>query len=430
MLPTMVHSLAVLLTFSMAGPGAAGDVVVASDEVSSRVVVRAGASAQSADIGSLRPGEKAELLGSVPNWYRVRLANGVEGFVSKRWTRVIPGVGDASVTMDVVDVGTGLGILIRGPDFTLIYDGGSNDDLARGSGNRLLAYLKAVVPSLTTIDHVILSHPHRDHVELLPDLFAEYQVRDVWDSGRLNDICGYRAFITAVRNESGASYHSAIQDFGTRDFAFSGKLCYGDSLPAETLQVTHASRINEFPVPLGQGASMTFLHADGSPHASPNENTLVIRVDLGNTRVLLMGDAEAGGRQSPAVPPTPQSIEGTLMACCASQLSAQILVVGHHGSKTSSRRVFLDAVDASIAIVSSGPARYQSVILPDPEVMTELAAHGQVFRTDVNDLACRQNPAKIGPDTDGRPGGCDHVRVTIPPTGPPQTTLWHGADTP
>jgi beta-lactamase superfamily II metal-dependent hydrolase len=426
----MVYTLATLLTFSIAGPVAAGDVVVPTDEVSSRVVVRASASSQSTDIGSLRPGEEAELLGSVPNWYRVRLANGVEGFVSKRWSRVIPDVGDASMTMDVVDVGTGLGILVRGPDFTLIYDGGSNDDLARGTGNRLLAYLKAVVPSLTTIDHLILSHPHRDHVELLPDLLAEYQVRDVWDSGRLNDICGYRAFITAVRDEPGVSHHSAIQDFGTSDFAFGAKRCYGDSLPAETLRIAHASRIDEFPVSLGQGATMTFLHADGSPHASPNQNSLVVRLDLGNTRVLLMGDAEAGGRQNPLVPPTPQSIEGTLMACCASQLPAQILVVAHHGSKTSSRKLFLDAVGASIAIVSSGPARYGSVVLPDSEVVAELSAHGQVFRTDVNDQACRQNPAKIGPDTDGRPGGCDNIRVVISPAGPPQVSLWHGADTP
>jgi hypothetical protein len=35
-------------------------------------------------------------------------------------------------TIDIVDGGTGLGILVRGPDFALIYGGGSNDDLARG----------------------------------------------------------------------------------------------------------------------------------------------------------------------------------------------------------------------------------------------------------------------------------------------------------
>ena len=37
--------------------------------------------------------------------------------------------------------------------------------------------------TLITLDYVVLSHPHRDHVELLPDLFASYQVKEVWDSG-------------------------------------------------------------------------------------------------------------------------------------------------------------------------------------------------------------------------------------------------------
>ena len=54
---------------------------------------------------------------------------------------------------------------MRGSDFTLVYDGGSNDDLARGPANRMLAYLRTVAPMLTTINYLILSHPHRDHVE-------------------------------------------------------------------------------------------------------------------------------------------------------------------------------------------------------------------------------------------------------------------------
>jgi beta-lactamase superfamily II metal-dependent hydrolase len=427
-------TLAALLTLSIGSPAAAADVVVPVAEVTTRVVVRASATSQSADIGSLLPGEQAELLGSVPNWYRVRLANGTEGFVSKRWTRVnsgTPATAVASMTMDVVDVGTGLGILVRGPDFTLVYDGGSNDDQAQGSGNRMLAYLKAVAPSLTRIDHLILSHPHTDHVLLLPDLFAEYQVRDVWDSGRLHDICGYRTFITAVRDEPGVSYHSAIQGSGPRDFPFIAKPCFGDSLPAETVQVTVAGLIDQIPISLGQGATMTFLHADGAAHSSPNENSLVVRLDLGNTRILLMGDAEAGERDSTlAKPPTASSIEGALLACCQAQLSAEVLVVGHHGSMTSSRKVFLNAVGATIAIVSSGPKEYPPVVLPDSEVINELLSRGQVFRTDVNDQACARNPAKIGPDADDRPGGCDNIRVVISATGAPQVSVWHGADIP
>src|SRR5204863_1476087 len=113
------------------------------------------------------------------------------------------------------------------------------------------------------------------------------------------------------------------------------------------------------------------------------------------------------------VPPTPDSIEGTLLACCMSDLAANVLVVGHHGSKTSSRRALLDAVNASVFILSSGPTKYGSVTLPDAEIMNELQARGQVLRTDLGDQMFGINPAKVGPDNDGEAGGCDNIRVMI-----------------
>jgi len=226
------------------------DVVTPSDDVTSRVIVRQTASSQSAQVGSLMPGQQAELIGSVPNWYEVRLANGLPGFVPKRWTTLIPTVSSPPLppsmptfTIDVVDVGTGLGVLVRGPDFTMVYDAGSNDDQANGVSNRMLAYLKLVAPALSTIDHVVLSHPHTDHVLLLADLFGAYSVLQVWDSGRLNDVCGYRAFLTAVRGEPSVQYHNALQDFGMRDYAFVKKMCGGVQLGAEILRLTLSSVI-------------------------------------------------------------------------------------------------------------------------------------------------------------------------------------------
>lgn len=122
---------------------------------------------------------------------------------------------------------------------------------------------------------------------------------------------------------------------------------------------------------------MTFLHSDGAQHASPNENSLVVRLDLGETRVLLMGDAEAGGRQPPDTAPAPSSIEGTLLACCTQDLAARILIVGHHGSLTSSRSAFLNAVGASTFIVSSGPFPYLSHPSPivDPRALSHFWTH-------------------------------------------------------
>ena len=431
---TTVWRLVVLLALCVT-PRLYADTVTPTDDVTTGVIVRDSASATSARRGRLDSGQSAVLLGSVPNWYRIQLANGLHGFVPKRWTRVVtvtptstPAGGDTFL-IDVVDVGTGLGILVRGPDFSLVYDGGSNDDLARGPGNRMLAYLKAVAPTMTTINYLILSHPHRDHVELLPDLFAAYQVREVWDSGRLNDICGYRAFLKAIHdNETGVKYHNALQDFGMSRYSFAATSCYGQSLPAETITLNLDSRITNTPITLGEDASMTILHADGAPYPSPNDNTIVVRLDLGNTRVLLMGDAQAGARADPSTAPDPTSIEGALLACCAQDLAARLMIVGHHGSKTSSRTALLDAVGASTFIVSSGPTKYGMVTLPDQEVVSALTSRGQVFRTDTNDTACKTNPAKIGPDNDGRAGGCDNIRVVIAPTAPLQVSVWHGSD--
>jgi Mg-chelatase subunit ChlD len=65
------------------------DGVVPSERVRSRVMVREGATAESHSVGSLQPGERAELLGQQPDWRRVRLEDGTEGFVSATWTVVI-----------------------------------------------------------------------------------------------------------------------------------------------------------------------------------------------------------------------------------------------------------------------------------------------------------------------------------------------------
>ena len=87
---------------------------------------------------------------------------------------------------------------------TLLDDDGSNDDLKRGASNRMPPYLRHARPDLRTIDDDILSHPHRDDVELLPDIFDAYQIRNVWDSGRSNPTCGYRAFLERTAAEPGA----------------------------------------------------------------------------------------------------------------------------------------------------------------------------------------------------------------------------------
>src|SRR5262249_2691402 len=122
----------------------------------------------------------------------------------------------------LIDVATGLAVLVEGHDFELLFDGGSNDDKAQGVHNRLIAYLyaaigpsgdKACVPAgdswpatdspRRTIQHVVLSHPHNDHNALLPDVLRCYHVESIWDSGAVNPTAVHHRFIEAVADDGG-----------------------------------------------------------------------------------------------------------------------------------------------------------------------------------------------------------------------------------
>lgn len=67
----------------------AQDRVSPSDRVSTRLNVRSQPDARSAIIGSLQPGQSAILLEAIPNWYRIRLQDSREGYVSKAWARIV-----------------------------------------------------------------------------------------------------------------------------------------------------------------------------------------------------------------------------------------------------------------------------------------------------------------------------------------------------
>lgn len=423
-----LHVLILLLLPSLAG---AADCIWPAQEVVSGVTLRTAPTTDSAPRGKLLPGNSLILVASVPYWYETRTPGGEPAFASKRWVvagdcaqgpapPVAPASSGPTFTIDVFDVGTGLSVLARGPDFSLLYDAGSNDDFATGLNNRAVAYLNVTTPALSSLDHVVLSHPHRDHVELLPDVIDKFTVGQVWDSGsRGNLTCGYWAFLQALALRPTIRYHTASRGPGTETVSLTAGDC--PSAPTRSISLQHAERIETTALPLGAEASMEFLYADGTsypPAQDPNRNSLVLRLNLGARRVLFMGDAPGGGRAAPSEPPVPQSIEWKLLQCCTQDLFADVLIVGHHGSMTSSRRAFVDAVGASIYAISSGPKKYGSVVLPDSQIVQALKLKGVVLETNTNDAQCATAQAKVGPDNDGRSGGCDAIRITIPSGGP------------
>jgi competence protein ComEC len=320
----------------------------------------------------------------------------------------------------MIDVGTGLAILLQGHDWNLLYDAGTNDRDEKPL--RVIAYLAlAIGPSgddtcvakgeaapgqRLPLDHVVLSHPHLDHGSALDLVVHCYDVKNVWDSGRVNDAAFYRDFLTAVAASQTASYHTAADVPSDHVVGVKG---------AE-IKIARWERFSEDDtVRLGEEATFTILHAEAKKLPDPNQNSVVITVDLGGAHVLLVGDAESGDRKDPK--DAPGDVEQFLLDHHATAVHADILQVGHHGSKTSSRHAFLAAVKPHLALVSSGPKMYGKVRLPDPEVLGELTRVGaQILRTDERDADCPV-AHRIGGDTG--PGGCDSYMITIEPPAPP-----------
>lgn len=313
----------------------------------------------------------------------------------------------------MIDVGTGLAILVRGADFALLYDAGTNDREERPM--RVAAYLAAALgpsgddlcvprgqPAPTArrrIDHVVLSHPHLDHASALDLVLHCYDVTHFWDSGRVAQTVFYRELVARIAS-SPLTYHTAAS------------VPAGNAVTVKELTVTIPKweRFSEGDtVALGERSRFTILHAEPKEHSDANRNSVVVRVELGRTSLLLVGDAESGERKDPSAPPG--DVEQHLLDHHRQAIRADVLQVGHHGSKTSSRRAFLDAVKPHLALVSTGPKQYGGTTLPDPEVLQALETVGaRLLRTDERDRACPIS-GRIGGDSG--PGGCDSWVILI-----------------
>lgn len=338
------------------------------------------------------------------------------------WTRVttpdqVPHEPPAPGTyrLHLIDVGTGLAVLVQGADFTLLYDAGSNDREEKPL--RVTSYLAAAIgasgdelcvppgtpppTARVAIDAVVLSHPHFDHASALDLVLHCYDVHQMWDSGAINEAAFYRELLAAI-GRSHLTYHTAASVPDDHQVTVKGL----------AVKIDAWERFSEGDVvKLGEGARFTILHADPKAKKDLNEASVVIALQLGAARVLLVGDAESGPRKDPSYPPG--DVEEFLLDHHRAELAADILQVGHHGSKTSSRRDFLAAVHPGLALVSSGPKQYGRVTLPDAEVLEALEQTGaRVLRTDEHDDGC-PTAGRIGGDEG--PGGCDSWVITISP---------------
>lgn len=256
------------------------------------------------------------------------------------WGQVAAAASPARLVLTVLDVGQGDAIVVRAPSGrTMLIDAGGEVE------GRLTGYdvgAQRVVPALhrlgvRAIDILVLSHPHEDHAGGLPAVVQNFRVGLLLDSGFPHPAPSYHRLLRLV----------------------------------EAKRIPYVLARRGMRIDLGAGAVVSVLHPDPplivGTGSDINLNSVVLRLSYGRTCALLTGDIEA-------------LIEYRLLDS-GDDLRCAVLKVAHHGSGTSSRAEFLEAVAPAVAVISAGA--FNPFGHPHASTLDALAAVGaRVYRTD------------------------------------------------
>lgn len=122
-------------------------------------------------------------------------------------------------------------------------------------------------------------------------------------------------------------------------------------------------------IDLGEGTKVTILSPFNEEYSNLNDYSPIIKIEYGNNSFLFTGDAE-------------KEIEKELLTK-NSNIKADVLKIGHHGSSTSTSAAFLKAVNPDIAVISLGVDNKYGH--PHPQTTNLLNSNNTlVYRTDID----------------------------------------------
>ena len=223
---------------------------------------------------------------------------------------------------------------------------------------------------------MVATHPHSDHIGGLVDVLGSIPVTKVVTNGQPNTTGVYEKFLDGIANAK-AEYIEAKR---------------GDTLQAGSL-------------------SFQVLSPVSSASGDINNNSLVLRLVIGKVVFLLIGDSQTDAEAS--------------MITAQLPLNADILKVGHHGSRTSSSLAFLNQVKPAVAVYMAGVNN--SYGHPHPETIASLKTVGaQIYGTDINGTVSITTDGNTYQVTASKivPKAEQSTATVAPTTGPPaQLTL-------
>lgn len=261
--------------------------------------------------------------GLLPNWLQKPLDafNGATGGLLYTQKQDTSGL-----TVHFIDVGQGDSELVCCGGEDMLIDGGVPEE-----GATVEDYLRE--NGVKSLEYVVGTHPHDDHIGGLVDVIRDFPTGTIIMSPATTTTQTYENFLNAVKSRDKTITRAVVgrsYSLGGAKFQILGPISNYDDL---------------------------------------NDMSVVIRLTYKSRAFLFTGDASAPSEQD--------------LLASGTDLSADVLKVGHHGSSTATTEAFLEAVHPSFAIISVGQGN--SYGLPDTEVTQRLKDAGiTVFRTDTD----------------------------------------------
>lgn len=213
------------------------------------------------------------------------------------------------VTVTMLNVGQGDATLIDTGSQKILVDT-SDADERKNLEHELKKF------GVETLDKIILTHPHADHIGGMSLLLKECEVKEVYDNGMPSTSPIYRAYMKQLKEKN----------IPRRELKAGDVLNLGDNV---TFVV-----VNPDAKTIEAGQTKGYKH-------NPNNESVVGKLEYGEFSMLFTGDVE-------------KDVEEKLVAAYGDKLRAKVLKSPHHGSKTSSSPKFMQAVQPEAVLISLG----------------------------------------------------------------------------